>query len=66
MTAPDATRYFIIIITLICVLFDVFQRVVNGSNATISVVLNEDAHRHPIIAGAAFFLVAHIFWGIYD
>ena len=66
MTAPDVTRYVIIINVVLLALFDVYQRLVHGSDATLSVVLCEAAHDHPVIAYVVGFLSAHVFWQVRD
>lgn len=67
MTLPDArtvTAYYIVGNLIVSVLFNVYQRMFNGIDATISVVLNDAAHDVPAIAGLAFAVVAHIFWPV--
>ena len=44
--------------------YDVVVGILYGREATISMVLRDLSHRHPIIPFAFGMLAGHIFWGI--
>ncbi len=67
MTISDPraiTEMFIVGVVVVCVVFNLIMRLWFGSQATISVVLQDDSRQFPIIAGAAFGVLCHIFWPV--
>lgn len=64
--ARTVTLGFIVATTIVVILFDVFMKFYAGDHATISVVLYEEACRHPSIAVAIGIVVGHIFWPTRD
>ena len=62
---PDGamlTRWFVVVIFALCVVYDVWVIQRHGQAASISSVLYEWSCDAPIIAGVAFGIVCHIFW----
>ncbi len=67
MTISDPralTEMFIIAVVVTCVVFNLFMRLWFGPQATISVVLQDDASKFPVIAAAVGLLVGHVFWPV--
>ncbi len=55
---------FIVAIVVTCTIFNLFMRLWFGPTATISVVLQDDASKFPVIAAAVGLLVGHVFWPV--
>ncbi len=67
MTFPHhhaVTVAFIVAITVITVLFNVYMKFAAGKEATISCVLYDGACKNPIITFGLGLLIGHIFWPV--
>jgi NAD kinase len=56
------TIAFMIIITAIIIVFDIYVAVVGGDGDTISAVLLTYSKEYPVISFAIGFICGHIFW----
>lgn len=61
MNAPEVTWMFIRVITVICILYDLFMIFMYGVDASISHVLAKKSTEHPSIIFAGGLLCGHLF-----
>lgn len=62
LTWRQTTEYFILGNVCISAIYAMIARIFGGTNATISVVMEESGKKYPIIVGVCFFLLAHWFF----
>lgn len=56
------TLQFILILAAVIVVYDLIVFLFEGPDHTISVVLLNLSHKHPIVSFAAGLLMGHLFW----